>query len=129
MEKSRYQFERLSLLLRTSIYCYADGKLEEYRPNAAFNPIRDNQTFREKLIALAREQEVPLLYQDSWQVIYTCIQEGESFLLSGPVGMETIGSVNLRRYYREYGMRCSIPFRPSATRASTSWASRPLILR
>lgn len=105
MEKSRYQFERLSLLLRTSIYCYADGKLEEYRPNAAFNPIRDNQTFREKLIALAREQEVPLLYQDSWQVIYTCIQEGESFLLSGPVGMETIGSVDLRRYYREYGMR------------------------
>ena len=105
MEKSRYQFERLSLLLRTSIYCYADGKLEEYRPNAAFNPIRDNQAFREKLIALAGEQEVPLLYQDSRQVIYTCIRKGESFLLSGPVSMESISPVELRRYYREYGMR------------------------
>ena len=105
MEKSRYQLERLSILLRTSIFAYTNGKLEELRPNPAFNPIRDNQTFREKLIALSREQEAPLLYQDGWQVIYTCIRKGETFLLSGPVSLENIGEVELRRYYREYGMR------------------------
>lgn len=104
MEKSRYQLERLSLLLRTSIYRYADGKLEEYRPNAAFNPIRDNRQFLEKLVALAKEQDVPLLYQDSSQVIYTCIRGSGGYLLSGPVSLETFGEVELRRYYREYGL-------------------------
>lgn len=104
MEKSRYQLERLSVLLRTSIFRYSDGTLEEYRPNAAFNPIRDNRTFCEKLVALAREQEVPLLYQDSWQVIYTCIRCGEGFILSGPVAVRSMDEVELRRYYREYGV-------------------------
>lgn len=104
MDKSRYQLERLSLLLRTSIYRYAEGKLEEYRPNAAFNPIRDNSNFRNKLLTLAKEQEVPLLYQDSCQIIYTCIQKDSEFLLSGPVGLETLSEVELRRYYREYGL-------------------------
>lgn len=104
MEKSRYQLERLSLLLRTSIYRYAEGKLEEYRPNAAFNPIRDNGKFLEKLVALAKEQDVPLLYQDSSQVIYTCIRGSGEFLLSGPVSLESFSEVELRRYYREYGL-------------------------
>lgn len=105
MERSRYQLEKLSLLIRTSIFLYEKGELLEYRPNAAFNPIRDNRMFREKLIALAGEQEEPLLYQDGWQVIYTCIRKGDSFLLSGPVSLENIGNVELRRYYREYGMK------------------------
>lgn len=105
MEKSRYQFERLSLLLRTSIYRYSeDGLLEEYRPNTVFNPIRDNKRFLEKLITLAKEQTVPLLYQDSSQVIYTCIRGNGEYLLSGPVSLETFSEVELRRYYREYGL-------------------------
>ena len=104
MEKSRYQLERLSLLLRTSIYLYSAGKLEEYRSNAAFNPIRDNRKFLEKLITLAKEQAVPLLYQDSSQVIYTCIRRKEEYLLSGPVSLEAFSEVELRRYYREYGL-------------------------
>lgn len=104
MEKSRYQLERLSLLLRTGIYHWQDGRLEEYRPNAAFNPIRDNRQFLDKLLILSREQDEPLLYQDSWQMIYTCIRKGDEFLLSGPVSLNSIGEVELRRYFREYGM-------------------------
>lgn len=105
MEKFRYQFERLSLLIRTGIFLCAGEEVEEYRPNAAFNPIRDNQTFREKLTALTREQETPLLYQDAWQVAYVGIRKDGKVLLAGPIGLENLSQVDLRRYYREYGIR------------------------
>lgn len=105
MEKFRYQFERLSLLIRTGIFLCAGEEVEEYRPNAAFNPIRDNQTFREKLTALTREQETPLLYQDAWQVAYVGIRKDGKVLLAGPIGLESLSQVDLRRYYREYGIR------------------------
>lgn len=107
MEKFRYQFERLSLLIRTGIFLCEGESVEEYRPNAAFNPIRDNRTFREKLTALALEQETPLLYQDAWQVVYIGVrsEDGDRVLLAGPVGLENLSQVDLRRYYREYGIR------------------------
>ena len=105
MEKFRYQFERLSLLIRTGIFLCEGEEVEEYRPNAAFNPIRDNQTFREKLTALTREQETPLLYQDAWQVAYIGIKKDGKVLLAGPIGLENLSQVDLRRYYREYGIR------------------------
>lgn len=104
--KNRYQLERLSLLLRTEIFCQTDGALEEYHAGTEFNPIRDNRLFREKLITLAKEQDVPLLYQDAWQTVCVCIHEGNRvFILAGPFALENMDDVELRRYYREYGMK------------------------
>lgn len=104
MEKSHYQFERLSLLLRTGIFLCTEDQIKEYRPHAVFNPIRDNQSFREKLIALARNQEKPLLYQDTWQVAYVGIRQDNMVLLAGPFGFKNLEQVETRRYYREYGL-------------------------
>ena len=104
--KNRYQLERLSLLLRTEIFCCTDGVPEEYHTSPEFNPIRDNRIFREKLITLAKEQDVPLLYQDAWQTVCVCIREGNgTFILAGPFALENMDEVELRRYYREYGMK------------------------
>ena len=100
MEKFRYQFERLSLLIRTGIFLCEGEEVEECRPNAAFNPIRDNQTFREKLTALTQEQETPLLYQDVWQVVYIGIRKEGKVLLAGPVGLESLSQAQLPRTLR-----------------------------
>lgn len=104
MERFRYQFERLSLLLRTGIFLCTEEHVEEYRPGVVFNPIRDNRMFREKLIALTRNQKKPMLYQDSWQVAYAGIQKGNEVLLAGPFGFKNLNQVDVRRYYRDYGM-------------------------
>ena len=101
MEKIRYQLERLSLLIRTGIFLCEGEKVEECRPNAAFNPIRVNQMFREKLTVLTLEKETPLLYQDAWQVVYIGIRKAGKVLLAGPAGLENLSQVILRRYYRE----------------------------
>lgn len=108
MEKFRYQFERLSLLIRTGIFFYEENCLEEYRPNGAFSPIRDNESFREKLLLMTREREAPLLYQDSWQIIYIGIWNKGRIILAGPMSLKNLTQVELRRYYREYGILSGI---------------------
>lgn len=104
MEKFRYQFERLSLLIRTGIFFCEENRLEEYRPNGAFSPIRDNESFREKLLSMTRERKAVLLYQDSWQIIYIGIWNQGRTILAGPVSLKNLTQVELRRYYREYGI-------------------------
>lgn len=96
----------MALLLHSGIFLCTDEGLEEYQPNAPFNVIKENPSFRKMLITLAKGQEIPLLYHDKWEVFYTCISKGDAVLISGPLCIRHLESVELRQYYREYGM-CS----------------------
>ena len=104
MEQNSYIFNRICTLTGIEIFHCQGHELTPFGKMAGPNPIRDTPGFCGKLMELAGRQEVPLVYQDAFQVLYACIKEN-GFYLFGPIRLGNMGKTDLYRYDRAYGIR------------------------
>lgn len=104
MNDSGYQLNKISLLTGVGIFCFKNGNLKAFRENNGYNPICEQESFRSELMEQAEKQEIPLLYQDRFQVFFGCIKKDGAFYLFGPMSVRSLSNVELHQYYRMHGM-------------------------
>ena len=73
MEKYNYIFNEISTLTGIGIFCYDNNEFKIMKSSSDYNPIRDTPGFSEMLVELADRQEIPVIYQDIFEVLYVCI--------------------------------------------------------
>lgn len=95
---------RMVTLTGVAIYRWQNGKLKAYKQNVGYNPIAESSDFRKKLMTLADGQEAPVIFQDSHQVLFFCIRAEKIYYFFGPISLREMDKVELRKYYRDYGM-------------------------
>ena len=104
MGKHDYIFNEICTLTGIGIFCYENKELKTIKSSSDYNPIKDAPGFCEMLIELADRQEIPVVYQDIFEVLYVCIKEDKYYLL-GPMSLSNMTKVELHRYYQSYGMK------------------------
>ena len=104
MGKYNYIFDEICTLTGIGIFCYGDKELKIIKSNSDYNPIKDTPGFCEMLTALADRQEIPVIYQDIFEVLYVCIKK-DMYYLFGPMSLGNMTKVELHRYYQSYGMK------------------------
>ena len=104
MRKYDYIFDEICTLTGIGIFCYENKELKTMKSRSDYNPIRDTPGFSEMLIELADKQEIPVIYQDSFEVLYVCIKE-DKYYLFGPMSLSNMTKVELHKYYQSYGLK------------------------
>ncbi len=110
MKNFDFFLDRLSCFAGVDLLCIACGRFWDYREYVNYNPVRENAEFREFLIQAARKQEVPLLFLDSHDVVFSCVrqqlgQEQDAWFFLGPMALKYKSRVELHSFYRDYGMK------------------------
>lgn len=103
-EKQKYTFVQLSHLLHIGIFCLRDQKLISYEENPRYNPLYENQKLREHLIAMAENQELPVIYPDEFGIYFICIKKENQYYLMGPISSRMLSRVESHRFYHHYGI-------------------------
>lgn len=100
-----FLLDRMAMLTGVAIYRCQEERIKAYKKNVGYNPIAEKTEFRRQLMMLADGQELPLIYQDSHQVLFFCIRSGKIYYIFGPVSLKEMDKIELHKYYRDYGMR------------------------
>lgn len=108
MDNYQNWFDRISLLTGVAIFRLENNVLKEYRQNGEDNPLVKCIKFQNMLIDMADRQEIPVIYQDVHQVFWGCIKNETENLLIGPMSIQRLSGMELRRYYRDYGISNSM---------------------
>lgn len=103
MDKYNYIFHCICTLTDIEIFRYQDHELKAFKKGTKHNPIQDTPGFHDMLIELADKQKVPVVYQDAFQVLYVCMK-GDQYYLFGPISLGNMSKIELRKYYRAYGI-------------------------
>lgn len=103
MDKYNYIFNCIYTLTNIGIFYYQNHELKAIKKGIDYNPIQDSPGFCEMLIEFADNQDMPVVYQDSFQVLYICIKE-EMYYLFGPISLSNMNKIELHNYYQAYGI-------------------------
>lgn len=103
MDKYNYIFNCIYTLTNIGIFYYQNHELKAVKKGIDYNPIQDSPGFCEMLIEFADNQDMPVVYQDSFQVLYICIKE-EMYYLFGPISLSNMNKIELHNYYQAYGI-------------------------
>ncbi len=103
MDKYNYIFNCIYTLTNIGIFYYQNHELKAVKKGIDYNPIQDSSGFCEMLIEFADNQDMPVVYQDSFQVLYICIKE-EMYYLFGPISLSNMNKIELHNYYQAYGI-------------------------
>jgi YesN/AraC family two-component response regulator len=104
MDKYTYLFNCIHTLTGIGIFCYQNNELKIIKKGVEHDPIQDTAGFCDMLMKRADKQEIPVVYQDSFQVLYICIKE-EDYYFFGPISLTNMSKKELREYYQTYGIR------------------------
>lgn len=74
MDKSMNYLNRLSLLTGTGFFISKDSTVEECGKSSSLSPIACCKNLRDKLLHMADNKSVPVLYQDGYQVLWGCVK-------------------------------------------------------
>lgn len=98
------KWNRLSRLMHIRIFIQDEKGLgcaaEEYK----YHPIYCSKALRGQLIDSAQKQNIPYIYRDKYQVCFSCIRSGNAYYLAGPMSLQTLGRIELHRFYQGYGI-------------------------
>lgn len=109
-KNSDYLLERLCCFSGVDILCFCMDKYFHYQEYVNFNPFKENVEFRDSLMKAADEQNVPLIFLDSHDIVFACIRQdvgmkSDAYVMVGPIALKDKSRVELHYYYRDYGMK------------------------
>lgn len=109
MKDFNFFLDRLCCFSGVDIQCFCIDRYYNYREYEHFNPFQENVEFRESLRKAADEQDVPLIFLDSHDIVFACIRqdvgmESDAYFMVGPIALKEKSRVELHYYYRDYGM-------------------------
>ena len=128
MRNFEFSLERLSLLGRAEITCYAYGEFWDLHMSMHANPMRENAALRNRIIRMTLENpHLPALIRDEHDVMFAAIVWEDAplpdvpdeqiapmqldgrdlplhwnWFLIGPIALHVMPQVELHRYYRHY---------------------------
>ena len=104
MKKPDYLLKQISNLLHVGIFCIEGETIVSYEEFAEYNPIFLNAPLRKKLLEGALMQQLPYIMCDSHCVYFACVRKEDAFYMLGPMVCRIPDYVELRRFYRDYGI-------------------------
>lgn len=131
MRSFEFFLDKLSFLGRAEITCYGYGQFWDLRKTSDFNPIRENEALRQRLISLTlAEHDIPAIIRDAHHVMYACILWEAAPIIDpvtgvqreateadrrnpgrwvwyfvGPSALQRMNKAELHRYYRSYSAK------------------------
>lgn len=94
--------EKLSLLLKIGIWCEIEEGSGEFIGIGYQNPLKESVELRHLLRKRTAGQEVPVLYEDCFQVIWGGIKKQGKFFYMGPFAMRNLERMEWHHYCMEY---------------------------
>lgn len=102
MDRSLNVFQEIHLLTDVDIFCYQNQILSIVQTGNDPNPISTAPGLLEELIQRADKQEIPVVSQDEFEVLFACVKTGETYYLLGPMSLSSMSRMELHRYYSKY---------------------------
>ncbi len=92
-KNSDYLLERLCCFSGVDILCFCMDKYFHYQEYVNFNPFKENVEFRDSLMKAADEQNVPLIFLDSHDIVFACIRQdvgmkSDAYVMVGPIALK-----------------------------------------
>lgn len=107
MEKLQIAAEKLSIMTGIPIcFCESD-QVFSVKMDSYGNPVLEQETFRKQMMVLAGRQEGAVIYKDCHQVFFCCLSIERAVLIAGPMILEPMERIVLRKFYQDYGMNKS----------------------
>lgn len=79
------------------------------------NPFKHSKDLLLALMQKSREQTVPLIYRDAQLLYFICIHGKSGYYFSGPFTIENLNYLQIKKYYRAYGIPSSMEKPPVHT--------------
>lgn len=105
MKADNFAFAKLTHLLHTGIFLSDHEELSYFEENPQYNPLYQNQELRKRLISLAEQQALPVIYRDEFHICFICIKKNEAtYYFAGPLSTGVMNHVERHRFYMAYGI-------------------------
>lgn len=97
-----FLLKNLSDLLQTGIFYVDRSRPDDSWKAIESNPLCQDEALRRSLMETAEAQELPLLYQDEFQVYFGCIMTAQGHCLMGPMSVDFFDRLKRHRFCRHY---------------------------
>lgn len=97
-----YFYERFSRMLGISIMFYQKKTATICEQEGEKVSLLQSKQLLEKLISQADQKQVPVVYQDEFQVLWGCIKKEDTYCIFGPMALRTLSKVEVHRFYQFY---------------------------
>ena len=104
MKKPEYLLKQISNLLAVGIFHVQGEDMTSFQEYTENNPVYRNKELRMKLRQGAAGQNIPYILQDQYKVYFACIRKEDSFYMAGPMACHILERIELRKYYKSYGI-------------------------
>lgn len=105
MKNVQYMMRHLSTILNVGIFGIHNMEIVSYTDAYEHHLLYTNEPLRDLLMQGALKQEVPYIYMDKHQVYFSCVRDGDSFFMMGPMSIKVLSSVESHLFYKEYGFK------------------------
>lgn len=72
------------------------------------NPFKYSRNRLLELLQRSREQKVPVIYRDTQCLYFICARTKNGYYFTGPFTMENLNYLEIKKYYRRYGIPSSM---------------------
>ena len=83
---------------------WGEEKDEDFEIKRKPLKVLESKKLRKILMQGAKNQELPYIYQDQYQVYFICIQCKARYYAAGPICIKMLGKIELHRFYSDYGI-------------------------
>ena len=102
----RYVIDKISQLLKVSIVEISAIEENFTAKDMESNPITADESLRHQLIKRGREQNIPYILKDDFNVYYACVSGQQTCLLLGPMATEKLSLTERHKYFS--GHKCKV---------------------
>ncbi|MDO4621967.1 MAG: AraC family transcriptional regulator [Eubacteriales bacterium] len=105
-----FLLECLERFVNIEITCFGEGRFFDVREQVNFNPLRENEEYRNHLIEICEQRKIPAIVVDAYHVAYTILRyqnadQSHVYFFIGPMSLRPMDKVMLHRFYREHGLK------------------------
>lgn len=102
MNSKTFALEKLEHLLHVGIVVTQKDHIVLADKHQHHNPLYHSKELQELLIAGAENQNLPFVYKDEHEAVFSCIKCEDKFYMIGPMCLEMLGRVELHQFYHGY---------------------------
>jgi AraC-like DNA-binding protein len=82
--------------------CDKNGVLAPKHNTSENKPIARCKSLRDRLIEKSDNQDIPVIYQKVFPVLFACLRDGEKYYLAGPMYVGRMDNIEKRKYCEYY---------------------------
>jgi AraC-like DNA-binding protein len=105
MKDVKYLLTHFAMLQNVDIFYVEEDRITAFQEHTDYNPLCQCAALREQLIERIRGQEVPVIWEDEYQVCFAGLRSDAGYYLFGPMCTINFSVVERHTFFRNYGIR------------------------